>query len=485
MANWRKTRTPGRLRRALDVGARPTRTPTARCRCKPSWRGRRAQPGHRQARVAASRRKDRGEVLVLARAPSPRAPTHLAELADARPDVRGRSATSGSTASSRAASAGAAAAASRTPTRRSRAMRRSLEYHVLPGVRRPLSPARSPRSTGSAGSTSSPAQGLSRSTIAKHVSRRLGHLRLGRGAEPPPRPAQPAAPRRAPAERREAAAARRARARGGGAARRPRARGPPPLRDRLLRRSPPLRDLPPRMARRPRRRPHRDPDPRPPLQERRRHRTGGRRSPTTSARSSPPPGSARAARAKARSSSVSVMSGKIADARRRRLGRRRPQPHHAPRVPPHLRLAADGGRLHDQGAHGVHGPRRPADGQPLREAPPAARRGRRGRAAQRLPPTLGVRSPRHSNPVSSAPLWWWRFATDATPPRSSAVDEARCSYSSNRTANGRPIRCAETTPFPRSRSLVLRARWSSAGCVSWALVQTTASRRHRSMGPKV
>jgi hypothetical protein len=40
---------------------------------------------------------------------------------------------------------------------------------------------------------------------------------------------------------------------------------------------------------------------------------------------------------------------------------------------PHIRVVADGGWLHDQGADGVHGPRRPADGQPLREPPPAAR----------------------------------------------------------------------------------------------------------------
>jgi integrase len=61
--------------------------------------------------------------------------------------------------------------------------------------------------------------------------------------------------------------------------------------------------------------------------------------------------------------------------RDRRLGCRRPTADHAPRVPPHLRLAAHGGRLHDQGAHGVHGPRGPADGQPLREVASAARRG--------------------------------------------------------------------------------------------------------------
>lgn len=37
----------------------------------------------------------------------------------------------------------------------------------------------------------------------------------------------------------------------------------------------------------------------------------------------------------------------------------------------------------------------------------------------------------------------------------------RCSDSSNRAANGHSNRCAETTPFPRSRSLTFRACWSS------------------------
>ena len=57
---------------------------------------------------------------------------------------------------------------------------------------------------------------------------------------------------------------------------------------------------------------------------------------------------------------------------RRRRGERPGSSDHAARVPPHLRLVPDGGRLHAQGTHGVHGPRRPADGQPLHEAPAAA-----------------------------------------------------------------------------------------------------------------
>ena len=117
--------------------------------------------------------------------------------------------------------------------------------------------------------------------------------------------AQPAAAGRAAAQRREAAPARRPGARGRGAARRARARGPSPLRDRLLRRPAPLRDLPARMARRPRRRPDRHSRPRPPLQERGRHASAAHRSPTTSAQVlAEPPGSARAARARARSSTA-------------------------------------------------------------------------------------------------------------------------------------------------------------------------------------
>jgi hypothetical protein len=50
----------------------------------------------------------------------------------------------------------------------------------------------------------------------------------------------------------------------------------------------------------------------------------------------------------------------------------------------------------------------------------------------------------------------------------------RCSDSSNRAANRRSIRCAETTPFPRRSSLTLRACWSSIPVVWRSTGETLA-----------
>src|SRR5215207_4065571 len=49
-----------------------------------------------------------------------------------------------------------------------------------------------------------------------------------------------------------------------------------------------------------------------------------------------------------------------------------------------------------------------------------------------------------------------------------------CWSSSNRAANGCSIRCAETTAFPRSRRLTLRACWSSVAGVGGAAAEPTA-----------
>src|SRR5262249_2218440 len=108
--------------------------------------------------------------------------------------------------------------------------------------------------------------GLSRSTIAKHVSVASGIY--ASASAPSPRPPPPHSPPRPAAQRGEAAPARRAGARGGRLARRLGARGPPPLRDRLLRRPAALGDLPAGVGRRPRWGRDRDSVDRPPLQER-------------------------------------------------------------------------------------------------------------------------------------------------------------------------------------------------------------------------
>ena len=198
-------------------------------------------------------------------------------------------------------------------------------------------------------------EGLSRSRIANHVAVASSIYAWALVAEPPLRHAQSAAAGRAAAERREAAAARRARAGGRAAARRARARGPRPVRARLLRRAAPRGDPPTRMAGGARRR--RSPaTARPARQERGRHAAPA--ADRRAAAADPPRGvAATGPAATGDRSRRSVMSGKLASARDRGLGRGRPEAHHAARVPPHLRLDADGGPLHAEGAHGVHGPR--------------------------------------------------------------------------------------------------------------------------------
>ena len=378
MANWRKTQTPGRLRRALEVVPGLRRRRSARCRCKPSWRGRRRDPVTGKP-IWQKTTKDRGEVLAwLGRR-------------RARRRARGRAAARGPTfehARRRVARRRRARphrpaprqAASRTPTTTIASMRRSLGARPAARVRRPIRRARSPRSTGSAGSTSSAARASRARRSRNHVSRRVGHLRLGarRRAAASSRATRCASSSCRPTTRSRACASRsRPRPRRCSPRSSPRTASPtrsPSTPACAARRSTASNGptsstatTSPRASRRdaPRARPA---------------RTAARRSPTTSARSSRDAWERQGRPREGKVVERSVMSGKLADARRRGLGARRPQPHHAPRVPPHLRLAADGRRLHDQGAHGVHGPRRPADGQPLREAPAAA-------AARTTPPT--------------------------------------------------------------------------------------------------
>src|SRR5687768_5029208 len=82
MANWRKTRFPG-VYVAHSKSCPAFADPDARCRCKPSWRGRRWDAAARKP-VWGKTTKDRSEVLVWLAAAAKGA-DHLAELADRGP----------------------------------------------------------------------------------------------------------------------------------------------------------------------------------------------------------------------------------------------------------------------------------------------------------------------------------------------------------------------------------------------------------------
>src|SRR5947208_105987 len=78
MANWRKTRYPG-VYVSHSTSCPASADPDARCRCKPSWRGRRWDPVAGRP-VWQKATKSRGEVLVWLGAAAKGA-EHLAELA--------------------------------------------------------------------------------------------------------------------------------------------------------------------------------------------------------------------------------------------------------------------------------------------------------------------------------------------------------------------------------------------------------------------
>jgi integrase len=82
MANWRKCRFPG-VYVAHSKSCPAYSDPEARCRCKPSWRGRRWEASARKP-VWGKTTKDRSEVLVWLAAAAKGA-DHLAELADRGP----------------------------------------------------------------------------------------------------------------------------------------------------------------------------------------------------------------------------------------------------------------------------------------------------------------------------------------------------------------------------------------------------------------
>ena len=90
MANWRKTRTPA-IYVAHSKSCPAYADAAARCRCKPSWRGRRWDPVAGKP-IWQKATKNRGEVLTLARAPIeqgrrriwPSSPTRGPTFEDAR-----------------------------------------------------------------------------------------------------------------------------------------------------------------------------------------------------------------------------------------------------------------------------------------------------------------------------------------------------------------------------------------------------------------
>ena len=82
MANWRKSRFPG-VYIAHSKSCPAFADPDARCRCKPSWRGRRWDAAARKP-VWGKTTKDRSEVLVWLAAAAKGA-DHLADLANRGP----------------------------------------------------------------------------------------------------------------------------------------------------------------------------------------------------------------------------------------------------------------------------------------------------------------------------------------------------------------------------------------------------------------
>src|SRR3954468_10715403 len=227
MANWRKSRFPG-VYVAHSKSCPAFADPDARCRCKPSWRGRRWDAAARKP-VWGKTTKDRSEVLVWLAAAAKGA-DHLAELADRGPTfgALGDEWLDGVERGRIGRRRGKGKPYSDTTIA---SMRRRWQYKVRPefGDRY-------------AGEVSEmdwqrwidqlTRQGLSRSSIAQLVSLASGIY------------AWAAAPSRRLVQRNPLRLVEL-----------PPNDGPPPLRDRLLRRPPPLRALPARVARRARWRP--------------------------------------------------------------------------------------------------------------------------------------------------------------------------------------------------------------------------------------
>src|SRR3954449_13171834 len=166
MANWRKTRFPGVY--VSHSASCPANTdPSARCRCAPSWRGRRRHPITGKPEWQKPVVKNRAEVLAWLAA-ADEGGTHLRELAARGPlfeDLASQWLDS--------------VEQGRIGRRRGRgqpysettiaAMRRSLKYHVLP-VFGPQHASEITELDWQAWIDQLARRGLARSTIAKHIS---------------------------------------------------------------------------------------------------------------------------------------------------------------------------------------------------------------------------------------------------------------------------------------------------------------------------
>src|SRR4051812_31162713 len=162
MANWRKTRFPG-VYVSHSTRCPAYSDPTARCRCTPSWRGRRRHPVSGKPEWQKPVVKGRSEVLAwLAAADA--GSQHLRELAARGPTFENLAdqwldgVEQGRIGRRRG---------SRTPT--ILAMGRSLKYHLLPHFG-PMHAAEVPELDCQAWFAQLARRGLTRSTIAKHIS---------------------------------------------------------------------------------------------------------------------------------------------------------------------------------------------------------------------------------------------------------------------------------------------------------------------------
>ena len=258
MANWRKTKTPG-VYVAHQLRCPAFDNDDARCRCEPSWRGRRHNPGDWQVGVAEARHQgsQRGALVARDREAKRRSRPRAGQ---GEPDVREhrRRMARRRHGGTHQPPEGAQQAVQRDDPRR---LRPRLPQLPAAGVR--ADAGRRHRRARMA-DVVRPAQPRGPLTLADldACRRRVGDLRLGDDADAPLRDEESTPAHRAAAERRAAAPARRVRTRSGAAARRARARGRAALRDRVLRRPPPVGDPSPRMAGRARRPPHRQPTPR-------------------------------------------------------------------------------------------------------------------------------------------------------------------------------------------------------------------------------
>ena len=175
MANWRKTRYAG-IYVAHSKACPAYDNPSARCRCKPSWRGRAWDSSRRRA-VWSEACKHRSEALAWLAAMSKGA-DHLAELAKLGPTFEqlGEQWLDGVERGHIGRRRGRGKAYSDTTIA---GMLRSWKYRLQPEFGGRGSPRRSPRSTGNAGSTSSPAPASparpSRSTSRSRPASTPGH----------------------------------------------------------------------------------------------------------------------------------------------------------------------------------------------------------------------------------------------------------------------------------------------------------------------